>query len=124
MKASSLIILTALICGINSGLEGFNEKSCSDYSNFSTNKEKQAYSLDFCRTTKLQANTNKCCFVKFKIDDKTYFGCKEITLDEFYNVDDKIGALEAADSKLNIKTFDCKSNYLYASFLLLLFFFF
>ena len=123
MKAYALIILVVFFCGMNAGLEDFTEKSCSDYQ-FSTVKEKQAYSLDFCRTTKKQSEMNKCCYVRYKKDDKTYYGCAEITLDDFYRIDDTIDSLESSNSGIEIKTFDCKSNYLYGSFLLLLFFFF
>ena len=122
MKVYSLLVIIAIIVGINSRLQGFYEKHCSEYQH-NHNEQFQAYSKDFCRTLALKHSDNKCCYVKYKEGDGHYFNCHELTLSQFYDIKSTKKALESTYG--DIKKIVCdSSSFLRGSLLLLLFFLF
>ena len=121
MKVASLLIFIAAISFIESSVRGFTDKTCSDYYN-KQDEEHQAFSKDFCRSLE-QDKDNKCCYIKYKKDDKTYFNCIPLTLNQFYNVKNIKDA--GADQNWDVKNIVCdSSSYLYGSLFLLLIFLF
>ena len=117
MKATTLLLFIASICVIQSGLDGFREKSCSDFQ-FKTDEDHQAYSKDFCRTLGLRDSDNKCCYVKFQQNNGTFYGCYEVTLKEFYDIKTVRDDLK---TRYGLKKIVCdSSSYLYGSLLLIL----
>ena len=125
MKVITILILFTVISIINSSLNGFTPKSCNDRQG--TEESTQAFSKDFCRTLKVSDSSNRCCFMKYKIDNKTYYNCIEVTQAEFQDIDQKIRDLEAGLTVYNIdiKSLECSSSsYLFGSLLLLLVFLF
>ena len=121
MKVYSLLVLIAIIYGIES-LQGFREvKKCTEYFN-STKREYQAYSYDFCRTLKIDPGYDKCCYMKINCNDsRTYYSCAPITLSDYNNIKDTIRRIES-EKKIDIKSIYCNSPYLYGSLLLILIF--
>ena len=128
MKVITILILFTVISIINSSLNEFTSKSCTDYFNKQGDDEStQAFSKDFCRTLKVSDSSNRCCFMKYKIDNKTFYNCAEVTQAEFQDIDQKIRDLEAGLTEYNIdiKSLECSSSsYLFGSLLLLLVFLF
>ena len=123
MKVTSIFLLIALFAVINSGLYGFNEKSCSDYYHLDANdnsEKNQGFSRSFCRSLAIEEGYAQCCYLKYKIGDATYYNCVPVTLSEYYDIDAKIDSLEGQG--IDVKSLECtSSSYLYGSFLLLLF---
>ena len=114
----SLLVFFIIISTIESSLTGFTDKNCGDFKGEA--QDKQAFSKDFCRSLALQKDTNKCCYVRRKNNDATYYNCIELTIEEFYNMD---AAKSKAASELggDIKSLVCdSSSYLYSSLFLLL----
>ena len=125
MKVITILILFTVISIINSSLSGFPSKSCNERQG--TEESTQAFSKDFCRTLKVSDSSNRCCFMKYKIDNKTYYNCIEVTQAEFQDIDQKIRDLEAGLTVYNIdiKSLECSSSsYLFGSLLLFLVFLF
>ena len=125
MKVITILILFTVISIINSSLNGFTSKSCNERQG--TEESTQAFSKDFCRTLKVSDSSNRCCFMKYKIDNKTYYNCIEVTQAEFQDIDQKIRDLEAGLTEYNIdiKSLECSSSsYLFGSLLLFLVFLF
>ena len=122
MKVYSLLVVIAIFAGINTTLKGFNVRNCTQFQhNFE--EKTQAFSKDFCKTLAVKYYTNKCCYVKFKQDDKTYFNCHELTLEQFSDIDTTKDNLESTYTE--IKNIVCdSSSFLNGSLLLLLFFLF
>ena len=127
MKAATLLIFLASLAFSISQLEGFSEgKACENYYNNGKNRETQAYSKDFCRSLGLSGEGNRCCFLKYEVQEtdgkKTYYKCAELTWNQFAKIEqaksdikDKLGA------DIKIKSLECESSsYLYGSLLLLL----
>ena len=118
MKVSSIFLLITLFALIESSLDGFTTKKCSQYSGILD--ENQAYSRGFCRSLYLDDGYAQCCYVKYKIGENTYYNCAQLTLAEYYDIDTAKDALEAKG--WDVKSLECtSSSYLYGSFLLLLF---
>ena len=121
MKVASLLIFIAAISLIESSVRGFTDKTCTQYFN-KQDEEHQAFSKDFCASLE-QDKDHKCCYIKYKKDDKTYFNCMELTLSEFYNVKNIKDA--GAGQGWDVKNIVCdSSSYLYGSLFLLLIFLF
>ena len=117
MKATILFIFLALLTIINSQLSQFTTKKCSEYYN-KQETNYQAYSKDFCRTLKLEYGS-KCCFLKYTFNERTYYNCAELNLNQFVDIDK--GKNEISKEGWNIKSLECdSSSYLYGSLLLLL----
>ena len=117
MKVITLLLFIASISIINSGLDGFSQKTCSQYHN-KKDEEHQAFSKDFCRTLGVEDPENKCCYVKYETDNGTYYNCYELTQAEFYNIKTVRDALKASSG---LKTIECdSSSYLYGSLILIL----
>ena len=118
MKVVSLLVFIIAISTIESSLRGFTDKACTDY--LGTTLEKQAFSKDFCRTLALDDDTNKCCYVRYKIGDNTYYNCAELSIEEFYNMDSAKSKV-AGQTGGDVKSLVCdSSSYLYSSLFLLL----
>ena len=119
----AIFLCFATLAVVFSSLSGFSDKKCIDYYD-TTDEEHQAFSKDFCRTLALSGEGEKCCYMKYKIGDKTYFNCIQMTLNQFYNIKEYKKSLKD-DAKWNIKSIECdSSSYLYGSLLLLLVFLF
>ena len=119
MKVSSIFLLIALFDLIESQLPGFGVKNCHDYFN-TRDSEHQAYSRSFCRSLQLNEGDAQCCYLKYKIDDSTYYNCAPVTLSQFSDIDATIDDYEK--NGWDVKSLECtSSSYLYGSFLLLLF---
>ena len=117
------ILLFFAISTVMSALIGFNKKVCTDYYN-KQNEDNQAFSKDFCRTLGLTNDGDKCCYVKYKINENYFFNCVQIDMEEFYNIKEYKNRLETLNS-WDIKSIECdSSSYLYGSLLLLLVFLF
>ena len=125
MKVITILILFTVISIINSSLNGFTSKSCTDYFNKQgVDESTQAFSKDFCRTLKVSDSSNLCCFLKYKMETYTFYNCAEVTQAEFQDIDQKISNLETYYS-FNVKSLECSSSsYLFGSLLLLLVFLF
>ena len=123
MKVYSLLVFIAIFIGINSSIGGFNtNKKCSDYQG-SLEKDKQAYSKDFCKTLQYDSD-KKCCYIKYKKSDKYYFNCIELTSEQFWNIKDTKKTLESGHYE-KVKNIVCdSSSFLKSSFLLILLFLF
>ena len=118
MKVVSLLVFILAIYTIESSVGDFNDKSCLDYKGLEP--EKQAFSKDFCRSLGLSDSTKKCCYVRYKQNDKSYYNCVELTLEQFYDMKTTktvIGKELGGD----VKSLVCNSSsYLYNSLFLLL----
>ena len=119
MKVLSFLVLIAIFSVMESSIPGFREnKQCSDFFN-KTLEERQAYSKDFCRSLHVTDSSHKCCYLKYKKNDKTFFNCVEVTEAEFWDIDAKIDSLK---NSMDVKKLVCdSSSYLYGSLLLILF---
>ena len=119
MKVLSFLVLIAIFSVMESSIPGFSEKkNCDDYFN-KTLEERQAYSKDFCRSLHVKDPSHKCCYLKYKKNDSTYFNCVEVTESEFWDIDAKIDSLK---NSMDVKKLVCdSSSYLYGSLLLILF---
>ena len=116
MKVVSLLVFIIIICTIESALTEFSYKLCSNFNG--TTLDTQGFSKDFCRSLDVTSSTNKCCYVKYKKDDKTYYNCVELTPKQFYNIKDTKSSLELDGT---VKSIVCdSSSYLYISLFLLL----
>ena len=121
MKVASLLIFIAAISFIESSVRGFTDKTCTEYYN-KQDEEHQAFSKDFCRSLE-QDKDHKCCYIKYKVGDNTYFNCIPLTLNQFYNV--KSIKENGDDKGWDVKNIVCdSSSYLYGSLFLLLIFLF
>ncbi len=118
MKAATILLFISLLYAIKSTLQGFNNKWCTDYEN-NQNEDYQAFSKDFCDTLALEDSQNKCCYVKYKKNNGTYYNCVELTPSQFYNIKDLKKAFET-NNGCDVKTIECESSsYLYGSILLI-----
>ena len=120
MKVSTIFLLISLFAMMKSSLTGFATKYCNDY--FGAGEEHQAYSRGFCRSLAISTGMAQCCYLKYKVDQNTYYNCYELNLQQYYDIDSTIESLENQHSTWDIKSLECtSSSYLYGSFLLLLF---
>ena len=127
MKAATLLIFLASLAFSISQLVGFSEgKACKDYYNSGTNRETQAYSKDFCRSLRLSDENNRCCFLKYEVQEtegkRTYYKCAELTWNQFAKIEQaKSDIKNDLREDIKIKSLECESSsYLYGSLLLLL----
>ena len=118
MKTINALLLLALIFAVNSALSGFDTQYCKDYNPTEYGGTKQAYSLDFCRSTNYVDDFYRCCFIKYEQNEKRQYHCAGVTDYGFWNIDETIDAYESA-LKVDIDTFDCSASYLYVSLLLI-----
>ena len=124
MVAPKLLILLTIIIGLNSQiLESYTKKKCEDYGI----GKKEAYSLDFCRSTLYDCDDCfQCCYMKYEMNGVTHHTCQNVTIDKFYDIDGTIKALEDGYKlshlvDVNIKELVCDScTYLYISLTILL----
>ena len=124
MKMLYLLVLFSSICIIKSTLRGFtSNKECTDFQG--TEESKQAFSKDFCRTLILQDSSNKCCYIKYEVGEKTYFNCAELSIQQFYDIKAAKDTFRRKLGASKVKSLECdSSSYLYTSLLLILIFLF
>ena len=128
MKVLSFLVLIAIFAVIESSLPGFTHKNCTDYMpdylGLGEKYTKQAYSKDFCASLHVKNPTNKCCYLKYKDQEKNYFSCYEVTEDEFWNIKKEIDDLKSLFS-FDVKNLICdSSSYLTGSLFLFLLYLF
>ena len=128
MKVLSLLVLIAIFAVIESSIPGFTiKKNCTDYEpNFveglGYGESKPAFSKDFCASLHVEEPTNKCCYLKYKHNDKTFFSCYEVTEEEFWDIDKEIDGIKLL---YDVKNLVCdSSSYLTGSLLLFLLYLF
>ena len=120
MKAITVFSLIALISIIISQ----DTKNCIDYTPLNLGIAdaggKQAYSLDFCRSTYFKSSDYyTCCFLKYKnTSDAHRYHCYPVTHAQMANIDPLVDSIKGNVSKLY--SLDCSSSYLYGSLLLIL----
>ena len=126
MKTINVLLLFAIIFAVNSELSGFEKQTCLGHapaavsSYISGGGDKQAYSLDFCRSTEYD-DYDRCCFLKYEdSNERRQYHCLPLTSNQFWNIDDTIERIEAAlGSNIEIDSLDCSSSYLFVSLLLI-----
>ena len=126
MKVSSIFLLISLFALMESSLNTFSTKKCSDYDVlFNKTRENyleyQAFSRGFCRSLQLDEGYAQCCYLKYKYTDgNTYYNCAQLTLAQYYDIDKAKDYYKGLN--YDVKSLECtSSSYLYGSFLLLLF---
>ena len=116
MKATFLIALLSLfVVFANSQIKELrSDKKCSD-AEFQWSGENQeqvtAYSLDYCRTLKLDDTAHVCCYLHGKSDGKKYRGCHALTYSQYKNISDFQGTINKY-SNLSDFSIHCNSKYL------------
>ena len=118
MKALTVFSLIALISIIISQ----DTKNCIDYvpSNLGIADAggKQAYSLDFCRSTAFSDSYYTCCFLKWKNStDHHQYNCYPVNHTEMADIDIVTDRIE--NLGIDLDSLDCGSSYLYGSLLLI-----
>ena len=116
MKAIHALLLLMFIYMANADVEGFAEKTCEAYM---PGKE-PAFSLDFCRSTKIVGDAVRCCFVKLESNDneKRLYHCYPIKKEHWADIDILIDSLEQEYKE--VVSIECGASYLYASLLILI----
>ena len=115
MKAIHALLLLMFIYMANAELEEFAEKKCEAYKP----GQKQAFSLDFCRSTNI-GDAVRCCFVKLESKDnnKRLYHCYPINNQQWADIDILKNSLEKNYTK--VVSIECGASYLYASLLILI----
>ena len=114
MKAIHALLLLMFIYMANAELEEFAEKKCEAYKP----GQKQAFSLDFCRSTNI-GDAVRCCFVKLEDkNEKRLYHCYPITNQQWADIDILKNLLEKTYKKVVL--IECGASYLYASLLILI----
>ena len=114
MKAIHALLLLMFIYMANADLEEFAEKKCEAYKP----GQKQAFSLDFCRSTNI-GDAVRCCFVKLEDkNEKRLYHCYPITNQQWADIDILKNLLEKTYKKVVL--IECGASYLYASLLILI----
>ena len=121
MKAITVFSLIALISIIISQ----DTKNCIDYTPLNLGIAdaggKQAYSLDFCRSTAFSDPYYTCCFLKWKNStDHHQYNCYPVNHTEVADIDIVVKRIEALNIVGDLDSLDCSSAYLYGSLLLIL----
>ena len=119
MKTINVLLSLALIFAVNSDLNGFVTQKCDDYapSQFG-GVGKQAYSLDFCRST-LYDTSYRCCFLKYEDSSNVrQYHCLSVPISEFWDIDTKVENVERTLG-VEIDSLDCSASYIYVSLLLI-----
>ena len=114
MKAIHALLLLMFIYMANAELEEFAEKKCEAYKP----GQKQAFSLDFCRSTNI-GDAVRCCFVKLEDkNEKRLYHCYPITNQQWADIDILKDTLKKSYKKVVL--IECGASYLYASLLILI----
>ena len=114
MKAIHALLLLMFIYMANADVEGFAEKTCEAY----MPKKEPAFSLDFCRSTKIGGDAVRCCFVKLEDkNEKRLYHCYPITNQQWADIDILKDSLE---KEYEVVLIECGASYLYASLLILI----
>ena len=129
MKIQKLIIIFAVFSTIYCAIEGFTQgKTCEDYEGYENKDyDKDAYSLDFCRSLLYEETKFKCCYLYAKDSNgQIYHRCKRVGWEQFYDIDATINNIEKDfyniyERELDVKKLICdSSSYLYISLALIL----
>ena len=121
MKTMFALTFVTLVCMINSSMDDFSVANCVDYAYEGyggSYGNKPAFSLDFCRSTKLTGTLVKCCYIRY--EDKSghrKYNCFPAESSDLVEIGDTIDALEDTYG-YDIKSLDCNSRYLYAPLIL------
>ena len=119
MKVVYALLVTMLIFVNSESVPGYNTMKCEDYEP----GLKNAFSLDFCKSTLYDSTLDKCCFLKYEKDDKRHYHCYTVDLTDFNDIDKVIDDLQNKQG-YDVKSLDCSSSYLFSSLLVLLALFF
>ena len=108
-----------LVCMITGAMDDFKTAYCLDYAPKDINGGgKAAFSLDFCRSTKINGTDVKCCYLRYEDkNEKRKYNCFPATADNLVDIDDTIDYLEDKFG-YDVKSLDCNSRYLYAPLIL------
>ena len=121
MKVVYALLVTMLIFVNSESVPGYNTMKCEDYEP----GLKNAFSLDFCKSTLYDSTEEKCCFLKYELDDKRHYHCYAVKLTVFNDINKVIENIEGEVIKgSDVKSLDCSSSYLFSSLLVLLALFF
>ena len=119
MKALTVFSLLALISIIISQDNYCLQYVPSFYTGSDKQDTKQAYSLDFCRSTAFSDPYYTCCFIKWKNSSEAHqYNCYPVNHTEMANIDIVVDRIE--NSGIDLDSLDCSSSYLYGSLLLIL----
>ena len=129
MKAINTFLLLMLIYSISAAAKNFDTQICEEHGPSAHNSafaNKQGYSLDFCRTTKINdPQYVRCCFIKWKDNqDRRQYNCFPIKNKELSDIDETIDGLEGKSTISKVVSLDCDASYLYGTFLIILAFLF
>ena len=117
MKVILALTFASLFCMITSAVDGFETVKCVDYAyeNYGGNHDLEpAFSLDFCRSTKLSGTLVKCCYIRYEDENgKRRFNCFPAESDDLVDIGDTIDKIED-ENGYKVKSLDCNSRYLYA----------
>ena len=110
MKVILALTFASLFCMITSAVDGFETVKCVDYAF----EGYPAFSLDFCRSTKLSGTLVKCCYIRYEDENgKRRFNCFPAESDDLVDIGDTIDKIEDKHG-YKVKSLDCNSRYLYA----------
>ena len=121
MKAAFIIALISLAfiqLVTSPGIDTYySDKLCSNTTLVSN--EVRAFSLDFCKTLRLDEGKYRCCYSHCKVNDsKTVRGCFPVTYSQYKDIDNVKPDFDCDDFSIH-----CSSKYLTiaASFMALMF---
>ena len=123
MKAIHVIIAVTLIYMIKADARGFEGVvyNCSAFAprllGNSARLGYPAFSLDFCRSILLEDGYAKCCFFKYKEDNKRKFHCLPVTAEQLSDIDDKL--VDGYKKVYSDVSLDCNSRYLFTPLILI-----
>lgn len=99
----------------------FSDVNCQDYLPDANSNTKSAFSLDLCRSSKFETSQYaKCCFIKWKYNEKRRYNCVLVTPIEWSDIDIFKNSFENKWGEDSIVSLECKSSYLYGSIFLIL----
>ena len=113
MKTMFALTFATLVCMITGAMDDFSTAYCADYEPGA----KPAFSLDFCRSTKLNGTDVKCCFMRYEENNKKKYNCFPASADDLVDIDETIDIIENFFD-YDVKSLDCNSRYLYAPLIL------
>ena len=128
MKVINAFLMISFIYIISADTDEFGTKVCEKYSGPKTYNsnfgEENAFSLDFCRATKIEDDStySRCCFIKWKSNDKEKrrYNCFAAKSSDLTDIDATIDNIEKLDDVYEVVSLDCISSYLYGPLLLIL----
>ena len=119
MKAIKAFLMITLIYIISAELD-FTTKYCEDYAG-PTIKDgilegDPAFSLDFCRATRIKDNSTyaRCCFIKWEssTNENRMYNCFPARSSDLIEIDDTIDTIAGFSGVNEVISLDCGSSYL------------